>query len=152
MRLASISKNSPTRRSCSRAISNGFSRRWVSGASTAVTGTPCGWVCSEYTPLFDAEFDLREARRAAVRRDGREGERVPALGKDGAVRPTAGQAEDVAAGKQVALAHEQAQEPALAGRELEVEALRGPQPRSRPEHVPDGDGEQRRVRVGGADD
>ena len=37
IRFASMWKVDPTRRSCSRAISNGFSRRCETGASTAVT-------------------------------------------------------------------------------------------------------------------
>src|SRR3954468_8560240 len=56
----SISKMSATRRSCWRAIWNGFSRRWDSGASTVVTKT-------EYRSLLDAERDRPDGRRAVAR-------------------------------------------------------------------------------------
>src|SRR6476469_6435921 len=54
-RFGSITKACATRRSCSRAISNGFSRRCETGASTVVTYTPFsaqigpfGWARGDY--------------------------------------------------------------------------------------------------------
>src|SRR5918911_5437178 len=77
-RFGSMSKASATRRSCSRAISNGFSRRCDSGASTDVTGP---LLCrmpkmldllaekrAEYTPSPDPERDRTAGSGAGLGR------------------------------------------------------------------------------------
>src|ERR687883_1351772 len=77
-RLASMSKTSATRRSCSRAIANGFSRRCDSGASTDVTGAAplpdaenarfARRKRAEYTPSPDPEHDRADRARAGLGR------------------------------------------------------------------------------------
>src|SRR3954469_23985630 len=109
----SISKMSATRRSCSRAISNGFSRRWDSGASTVVTN-------AEYRALFDRERDRPARQRAGARRRRDEADAVATRGEPLAVRVAAGERDRDPAGQQVAQAREQP-EPLAAAPELDVE-------------------------------
>src|SRR5690242_10407196 len=101
----SISKMSATRRSCSRAISNGFSRRWDSGASTVVTGaaprSKSRWKPAEYRALLDAEPDRSRRGRAIAGRRRDELDAVRAARKHGAVRAASGEAEGDPAGQQV---------------------------------------------------
>src|SRR5262245_57007656 len=107
----SMSKMSATRRSCSRAIWNGFSRRWDSGASSVVTEAPRSETCckrAEYRPLLDAEPD-RLAGRPAVARGVRDQPHLIAAGlQDIAARPAPGEADRNPAGQEVAQAGEQA--------------------------------------------
>src|SRR5512146_872807 len=119
----SISKISATRRNCSRAISNGFSRRWVSGASTVVTEAPrLETRCkrAEYRTLLDAKCDRPARRRPVARREGDQPYLV-AAGLEHRPRGGApGQADRHPARQQVAQPGEQA-EPPLAAPELDVE-------------------------------
>src|SRR3954453_2453965 len=93
----SISKMSATRRSCSRAISNGFSRRWDSGASTVVTS-------GEYRSLLDRERDRPARRRAGARRGRDEADAVAARVEQLTGRVAAGERDRDPAGQQVAQA------------------------------------------------
>src|SRR5436190_24331830 len=73
-RFGSIAKAWATRRSCSRAISNGFSRRCETGASTVVTSTPFYAQMRAFRPgrasicahLLDGERHRPDGRRARV--------------------------------------------------------------------------------------
>src|SRR3954452_20273616 len=122
-------KNSATRRSCERAMSNGFSRRWLSGTSSVVTSAPSlletaekpGRVYACFAALSDPKSDSADARRAAVRgpRDGLDP--VGAAPERRAAGTAAGQAEDVPPGQRVTQAREQAERLARGGEQPEIE-------------------------------
>src|SRR3954470_7795823 len=111
-RLGSTANNSATRRSCSFAMSYGFSRRCDSGTSSVVTSG---------ASLFDREGEFSLSRPAAVRRHRGEGQRVVARRQRVPVRITAGQAERIGAGKQVAQPDQQPELGAVRARQHHVE-------------------------------
>src|SRR5438876_8451091 len=129
---SSISKMSATRRSCWRAIWNGFSRRWDSGASTVVTQVSFGLGFeprknrrkqAKYRTenlLLDPEPDRLSRGGTPGGRPGEEADRVRTARQQLAVRVAAGQAERVRAGHQIAQASEQA-ETLAASPELDVQ-------------------------------
>src|SRR5919199_2112651 len=135
-RLASMSKTSATRRSCSRAIWNGFSRRCDSGASTDVTGRSFAgcWKKAlfarrkraEYTPSSDPERDRAGGRGAGLGRLRDHAELVQAACQARAGGAAAGEPELEAAGQHVAEASEQAEPHAARIPERDVEALERP--------------------------
>src|SRR5918912_1511100 len=103
----SMPNRSATLRSCSRAMSYGFSRRCVAGASSVVTGAP--WIERKtaanradgvYEVAFspDREVDPAPGGRAAVGRERDQLERVVARRERRPLRVAARQAEGVAAG------------------------------------------------------
>src|SRR6266542_1956309 len=118
----SMSKISATRRSCSRAIWNGFSRRWDSGASTVVTRSPpqaLSWAKTA-AKLQDPEADRPAQDRPARRGDRGEPDPVAPALEPVAVGVAAGQPDRDLAGQHVAEAREQTEAPATA-EELDVE-------------------------------
>src|SRR5919201_4946713 len=104
----SMSKISATRRSCSRAIWNGFSRRWDSGASTVVTRAPPQVVSWAKTAakLPDPEADRPAHHRPARRRDSGEADPVGPRGQQLAVGVAAGEPDRHLAGQHIAEARE----------------------------------------------
>src|SRR5437868_13744427 len=92
-RFGSMSNASATRRSWLRAISNGFSRRCETPASTVVTGVSFSEVDSRirvYDRSSEGKSELSPARGPAVRRVGEDDRHVPAgrseerrVGKEG---------------------------------------------------------------------
>src|SRR5579872_3161196 len=126
-RFGSMSNASATRRSWLRAISNGFSRRWVAPASTAVTVRSLSERSEAprirvYDRSSELEREAATAGRAAVRRIGDDGCRV----MTGAERPPcgacAGEPERIAAGQRVPDPVEDAERLARRGREEDVQA------------------------------
>src|SRR6266545_2893577 len=104
-RFGSIAKAFATRRNCSRAISNGFSRRCETGASTVVTSTP---FCAQMGPfrlgartLLDREADRPDGRRPRIRAVPHQPELVAAARKNRSRRVASGDAERVTARKHV---------------------------------------------------
>ena len=95
-------------------MSNGFSRRWDSGASTVVTRSLLG------LGLLDAELDHFSRHRAAGCRHGDELDPVAAGGKAVPVGVAPGQADRDLAGKDVAQARQEA-EPLSAPPQVDVE-------------------------------
>src|SRR5712691_595666 len=99
-RFGLIAKTLATRRSCSRAISNGFSRRCVTGASTVVTSTPfsaqieafSGWAGRS---LLDRDPDRPDRRGSCVGPECDQPELVVAGGKYGTGRVATGHAERI---------------------------------------------------------
>src|SRR6266550_8989850 len=125
-RFGSTANSSATRRSCSLAMSYGFSRRCDSGSSSVVTDAPsalgrwknrCKWG-AEYRTLCDRERHLAEGRAAVVGRERDQREGVVAGGQRVPVRVATGQAERVTAGQQVAHANKQAEVPVGSARQL----------------------------------
>src|SRR5262245_1985522 len=119
----SMLKMSATRRSCSRAISNGFSRRWDSGASSVVTEAPRSENCckrAEYRSLLDAERDRLARRRAVARRERDQAHLIATVLQHIAARAASGEADRDPPGEQVAQASQQA-DPLLSPPELDVE-------------------------------
>src|ERR687888_2716058 len=123
-RFGSIAKTFATRRNCSRAISNGFSRRCETGASTVVTSTPFSRKSGHFPggrSLLDREGDRPDGGCAAVRAVGHEAQLVRPARQDGAGRVAAGQAEGVAPRQHVPEAGEQADASSLGAPQVEVE-------------------------------
>src|SRR5690349_14399625 len=114
-RFGSTPNRSATRRSCSLAMSYGFSRRCDSGTSSVVTDAPsrlgrrktAANSGLEYKELLDRESHLAVGPAGAVRRDRGQREGVVTLWQGVPVRIAAGETERVAAGQQVAHADEQ---------------------------------------------
>src|SRR5215510_1383449 len=118
----SMSKMSATRRSCSRAIWNGFSRRWDSGASSVVTEAPRSETCckrAEYRPLLDAERERLARGRAVARGEGDQPHLIAPGLQHIAAWAAPGEADRDPAGQEVAQAREQA-DPPLGPPELDV--------------------------------
>src|SRR5262249_9854703 len=105
-RFGSIAKTFATRRSCSRAISNGFSRRCETGASTVVTSTPFSaqigtfWLGAR--SLLDRERHRPDGRRPRLGAVGEETELVGAAREDLAGGVASGDAERVPSRQHVA--------------------------------------------------
>src|SRR5215510_8804891 len=119
----SMLKISATRRSCSRAISNGFSRRWDSGASIVVTEAPRLETCckrAQYRSLLDAKCDRPARGRALTRRQRDEPHLIAPRLQHVAAGASAGEADRDATGQQFTEAREQS-DPLLAAPELHVE-------------------------------
>src|SRR5919204_897675 len=105
-RFGSIAKTFATRRNCSRAISNGFSRRCETGASTVVTSTPFSAQIGTFwlglrSLLLDRERQGFCGRRPAGGAVREEAQLVRAARQNGAGGVAPGDAERVAAGKHV---------------------------------------------------
>src|SRR5215212_11869936 len=98
-RFGSMAKVLATRCSCSRAISNGFSRRCETGASTVVTSAPFSaqmrriWLGAR--SLLDRERDRFAGRRAGIRAVGDQAQLVLAARQRSARRVASGDAERV---------------------------------------------------------
>src|SRR5919197_204938 len=125
-RFGSIAKTSATRRNCSRAISNGFSRRCETGASTVVTSAPFSAQIGTFwlglrSLLLDRERHGFYGRRPAGGAVREEAQLVRAARQNGAGGVAPGDAERVAAGKHVAQGGQQADAAAGGAPELEVE-------------------------------
>src|SRR3954452_9436864 len=95
-RLGSTSKDAATRRSCSRAISNGFSRRCEAGCATAVTESRV------YGYSSQGEANRLSARFPALHRVRDDADDVVAGSEPLPVRVPARESERVAAGQHVA--------------------------------------------------
>src|SRR4051812_34946392 len=124
-RFGSIAKASATRRSCSRAISNGFSRRCETGASTVVTSTPFSAQIGTFRlgarSLLDRESDRPDCRGPRIRAVPEQAQLVVAAREHGPGRVTPGDAERVAAGQHVAQSREAPDATSVRAPELEVE-------------------------------
>src|SRR4051812_19690440 len=109
-RLDSIPNVVATRCSCSRAMSNGFSRRCDAGASTAVTA--CSFASencrAECTPSLQSEGQLAATRLADVHGERDDADLVRAGRQQLSVRAAAGEPERVATRKHVAEARKRA--------------------------------------------
>src|SRR5437763_9858289 len=126
-RFGSIAKTFATRRSCSRAISNGFSRRCETGASTVVTSAPFSAQIGTFRPgqrslLLDRERHGLDGGRTAVGAVGEQAQLVRPTGENGAGRVAPGDAERVTARQHVAEPGEQSEAAALRAPQLEVES------------------------------
>src|SRR2546421_2543126 len=116
-RFESTANCSATRRSCSFAIAYGFSRRWDTGTSIAVTDAP--WRQDrlksrrkwrpKYRPSPDRELHRPDRRAAPVRRHRGQSQRVVAGREQVPLRVAACEPEGVAARQQVAHPHEQSE-------------------------------------------
>src|SRR5204863_6473446 len=110
-RFGSIAKTLATRRSCSRAISNGFSRRCETGASTVVTSTPFSSQIGAFglggRSLLDGEGDRPGRRRTGLGAVREQAQLVIAAREDLPRGVTSGDAERVATRQHVAQPREQ---------------------------------------------
>src|SRR5919197_4241201 len=130
-RFESISKTSATRRSCSRAMSYGFSRRCETGASTVTCRSLWTWERPdllakrrpEYTRLADSERERAACRRAPRGRHGDDPELVDAASELGPGGAAAGDPELVAAREHVPQAGEEAEPDAPLVPQGDVEPL-----------------------------
>src|SRR5438067_7539757 len=116
-RFGSIAKTFATRRSCSRAISNGFSRRCETGASTVVTSTPFSAQIRAFRlggrSLLDGESQRLDRRRSGICAVCEQPQLVVAAREHRARRVTTRDTERVTARQHVAEASEQSDAPAL---------------------------------------
>src|SRR5437588_3398204 len=145
-RFGSIAKTFATRRSCSRAISNGFSRRCETGASTVVTSTPFSAQIGTFrlglrSLLLDRERHGFDGRRSSVGAVRKQAQLVSASRENCAGRVAPGDAERVAAGQHVAQAREQSYTSSLVTPQLEVQSREGKNG-SRPRDLRDGAGDE----------
>src|SRR5947207_7718358 len=128
-RFGSIAKTLATRRSCSRAISNGFSRRCETGASTVVTSTPFSAQIGTFglggRSLLDGERDRPECRRPRLRAVREEAQLVVAAREQLPSRVAPRYAERVTARQYVTQTGEQPDATAVRARPLEIGARHG---------------------------
>src|SRR6266545_935066 len=124
-RFGSRAKTWATRRNCSRAISNGFSRRCETGASTVVTSAPFAAQMGTFRlggrSLLDREWHRLDSRQAWIGAVREQSQLVLPARQDGARRVASRDAERVAAGQHVAQTREQADATSVRAPELEVE-------------------------------
>ncbi len=136
-------KIAATRRSCARAISNGFSRRCETGASTVVTSCSfsranrrkSAYAARVYDRSSEGESELSTARRTGIDRIGDDAHDVPAGRQPPPVGAASGEPERVPAGEHVAQARQQTDLRSAGAPELDVEPAqrhdRGPARRRR---------------------
>src|SRR6266516_5675279 len=124
-RFGSIAKAFATRCSCSRAISNGFSRRCETGASTIVTSTPFSAQMGHFRlgarTLLDRERLSLDRRRSGIRAVCEQPQLVVAAREHRACRVTTSDTERVTPRQHVAEACEQSDAATLPAPQLEVE-------------------------------
>src|SRR5882724_2106197 len=127
-RFGSIANVSATFLSCDLAISNGFSRRCETGASTVVTSAPFSAQMRAFllllggVSLLDRETDRSDRRRPGLGREGHQPELVVAFGQDGPCLVATGHPERIATRQDIAQARQQSDAAALRAPQLEVEA------------------------------
>src|SRR5688500_1709502 len=161
IRFGSIAKVFPTRRSCSRAIAYGFSRRWVGTSAVVIRLLPARlarwragvyasgtWRAKRGSENPEAD-DLCLGGPVRWKRD--DSQPVGAARERAAARSSAGQPEGVSARQDVAQPGEHAQ-PLASPPELDVETRYGPQlpPPGQVTHLARLHGQHRRRAVGGA--
>src|SRR6187455_2341244 len=123
-RFCSMPKTSATRRSWSRAMSNGFSRRCETGARVDTDVSFLQGVCGAIL-LLDGEADELPAGGAGKARDRGDADAVLPLAERVAGRAAPGQSEGVLAGEQVAEADERAELRSVGAHEVELQQRDG---------------------------
>src|SRR5688500_5873630 len=162
IRFGSIAKVFPTRRSCSRAISYGFSRRWV-GTSAVVIRLLPAWLARWRAGVYaSGRYRARRGSEnpepydlglgGAVRRERDHPQPVRATRKDAPTRPSAGQPDRVPARKDVAQPRQDAQ-PLATAPELDVQPRHGAElpPSGQVAHLPRLHRQHRGGSVGGTE-